>query len=116
MTYSTEDIVDFVMLHRKNKVFRGMDERQIAQTLATAGEVLVSTDDAGRITGVIVAAPEHERQRLHIKHVLTIAPEAIRKMLKAFHAMYDGWTITGKRRGRFVVYNTPRLVHLLEVT
>lgn len=119
MNFTVEDAVDFAMTYRRNKVFRGMDEHQIARVIADAIKVngfAWVTDPEGRITGMVVSTPEYSTKRLHVKHVLALSKDAFLRLLEVFKENYTGWTITAKRRGRFMVYRTPRLVHLLEVT
>jgi hypothetical protein len=118
MTFTIRDVVDFVLAHRRNKVFKGMDENRIAvavQQAINAGSFGYTFDESGNLMGVCVATPDRISRRLHVKHILAIAPGAVGKMLQTFHTFFDGWTITAHRRGKFVTYNrTPRLCQLLE--
>jgi hypothetical protein len=117
-TFTIQDVVDFVIAHRRNKVFKGMDENRIAiavQQAINAGSFGYTCDTNGNLMGVCVATPDRAARKLHVKHILTIAPGAVGKLLETFKTFFDGWTITAHRRGKFIEYNrTPRLCQLLE--
>jgi hypothetical protein len=118
MSLTIQDAVDFVLTYRCNKVFRGMSPERIAAAVTAAieaGSFGYTRDERGSLTGICVAVASPSEKRLHVKHVLTIVPGAIRQLLEVFHRNFDGWTITAHRRGRFITYtNTPRLVQKLE--
>lgn len=113
-----DTVLRFVLKNRKHKVFKQwsvdqMRERFIAG--AFTKQFVYTTDAAGKLVGVLLAESRPAKKELHIMEVLTTAPGALRAMLAKFKEWYgDGWTMTARRKGRDVVYNTPRLVHLLE--
>jgi len=115
---SLQDVVDFVITYRRNKVFKGFSEAQIAGAVnasIAAGAFAYAQDErTGRLTGICVASPSPSEKKLHVKHILTIAPGVVPKLLEIYHTFFNGWTITARRRGRYIEYSTPRLVSLLE--
>lgn len=112
-----EDAVNYVLKHRKNKVFRGLSPEQIRGLIVNAAEKreFVTVESPEGLCGVLVARADHDKKELFIKHVLTTARGALKAMLVKFHEWYPGWTLAALRRNKPVRYNTPRLVHLLEV-
>jgi len=115
MNLTIKDAVEFILAHRKNKVFRNFTYAEIVATLVTAikakafGYVL----DGDRIVGVAVGEPNHQAKTMHVAQLLTTAP-CLPRLLGLFKRHYPGWTITAQRRDRAVVYNTPRLCQLTE--
>src|SRR5437868_8121710 len=116
-TLTVQDVVDFALMHRKNKVFRGMSPEAIGATVARSiddGGFGWTTDAAGRLLGIVVATPSKIEKRLHVSHILTIERGVIAKLLESYRKFYDGWTITAHRHDRPVVYRTGELVNRLE--
>jgi hypothetical protein len=109
-----DSLLRFVLKHRRNKVFRGMDANAIREELATT-PLVYATDTQGNVLGLVVYEPNPKTQTLFIKRLLTITKGVVREFLAKAKAWFPGYTLEARRYERHTVYqNTPRFMHLLE--
>lgn len=114
--YNILELIQYVLRHRKNKAFRGYSPQQIGWAIERAVNnkaFAMATMPDATVAGVCCATPDHEKKVLHVHEVLCSQRGAIQAMLVKFQEWFSGYTITATRRGKPVLYRTPRLVHLL---
>lgn len=115
------DAVEFVVLHRRKgrrPVFVDFTRDQIAlaiqEAIAVNGFAFATTPAGNRIAGIVLAKPDHERKTLHVRHMLGTVG-SLKALIRSYREMYDGYTITARRKGQPVVYHrTDRLAELAE--
>lgn len=106
-------LVNYVLTHRRGKVFRGMSPEAVREELETLPLVYAS-DTQGNIVGIVVYEPQ-PGNTLFIKRLLATSKGAIREFLAKAREMFPGYTMAAMRRDKPVTYtNTPRFMHLLE--
>lgn len=109
---SVADIVKFVLKNRTNKVCKDWSPYQITQGVGRALKqhtLAFTTDRDGSLNGVVWGNPDYNKKVLHIESILSTSKEVLPKLMLHFLMIYDGWTLTADRRGKFVTYNTERL-------
>lgn len=109
-----DECIQFVLKHRKDKVFRDFSPEQIFETVKQAAYkgafCYVIDEDTEELVGILTAEPYPEIKQLHVTHILCTKRGAMRQMLKQFEKYYSGWTLTATRRGERVIYkDTQRL-------
>lgn len=116
--FQIQDVVNFVFLNRakgRRKVFEDWTREQVALAVRAAinvdGFAYCCDEKNTRIVGIVLAEPIHADKVLHVKHCLGDTG-ALKKLIKCFKAMYEGYTITARRDGKAVQYRTNRLVQL----
>jgi len=111
--HTISDLVDFIMLNRRDKVLKLWTPIQIADLLVTAVEdrVLVySVGSDGKIDGVIAGVKFEGCRTLSIEVVLTTCKGVFNRMIDVLYQWYPEYAVEAKRHGRSVTYNVPRLV------
>lgn len=103
-----EEMLAFVMKHRKGAAFKGFTPAQIYSTLRFAeslgGLAFVVAPD-GSIAGVVTAIPDERRAMLRISHILCIKNNALPLLIAEFYERFPGFKLCAKRRGKEIVYN-----------
>lgn len=112
-----DDIVSFILRYRNGtRAFNnGETATEIKDCICCAISdecCVVNSSPLDRITGVIVGQLEHKERNIHIVGILCITSESLARFAAWLKQRHDreGWTITAKRRGKFVKYNTERLL------
>lgn len=109
-----EALVDFVLKHRRGKVFKDMSEDEVRYELARE-RLVYATGPKGEVIGLVVYRADHERRMLFIRRLLTTSRGVIRHFTAKAREWYPGFTLAARRREQPVTYErTPRLLHLLE--
>lgn len=106
------DIVKFVLENRKNKVCKNWSPYQITQDVGIAlknSTLAFTTDDNGNLNGLVWGTPDYKKKILHIDTILATSKSALPSLMKYFLAIYNGWTLTAERKGKFVTYSTEKL-------
>lgn len=113
------NIVSFILRHRGNSnAFKGATAEELYDAIQIAMDdecVVVDSNSFGDIYGVVMAEFHPEYHRLHIVGLLAISPITTAKFAKWLleRKNRDGWEITALRRGRYVAYDTQRLLNKL---
>lgn len=111
-----EEARDWVLEHRKGKVFQNQTPDQIEWAIARAihaGGFTFAQDADEQIVGICCASPNSVEKTLRVHHILAIDPTVLPSMIASFKKRFSGYTITAKRRGREIRYRTERLIKLL---
>ena len=106
------DAVKYVLANRKNKVCKDWTPFQITHSISMALEnrtLAYTTDTHGNLNGIVWGKPDFEKKVLHIETILATCKSTLPKLMRHFLDIYDGWTLTADRRGKFVKYSTERL-------
>lgn len=109
-----DECIQFVLDHRRDKVFKGFTPENIFETIRQAAYkgafCYVIDEDSGKLVGIVAGEPHEDIKQLHITHILCIKRGVMREMLKQFEKHFSGWTITATRYGEKVIYtNTKNL-------
>lgn len=105
-------LVDFVVAHRRRRVFMGMSASDVRRELESL-PVVFSTDGKGQVNGIVVYEPDPSTETLFIRRILTNGRGIIAQFLAKAGEYFPGYTMVARRHGRVVNYNTPRFMHLL---
>lgn len=118
MVKSWSDILAFIRQYRRKDVFKSFSEEDIAYCIYTAiqNNAFAVVTENGRITAIAAAYPKHEEKRLHVMAILTTRANDLLYLINEFLRRYKGYNITAIRKGRFVRYNTKRLLRHLWAT
>jgi hypothetical protein len=113
-----ENVVEFILEHRKNKVFKGFTREQIALACVDSLEeeaFLVDVDfNTGKIYGVVLGRQAPAYKLLHICHILTISPGVIKRFVAEFKKRFPDWDLQANRHDNLIRYkNTPKLCERL---
>ncbi len=118
--FTIQDIVHFAILHRnkgRRKVFVDWTREQICRAVQMAiswnGFAFATNERGTAISAFVLARPDHDKKTLHVAHCLG-ETGALKKLMKCYRQMYDGYKITARRDGKPVEYKTDRLVQLVE--
>lgn len=111
------DLVEFVLKHRKGKVWLGWTREQLAQEIALAANrnslSFIAKAD-GTVEGLVVFEEAPSYKLIHINNILTIRKGIIKLFCMAFKSRYPGWDIQGNRRDYLVRYkDTTKLIDKL---
>ena len=107
---SVQDIFEFILKNRRNKVFRNFIEEEILQTIKETlyrRTIIVDTDEGqDKIFGVGMGYPVPcEDKLMHISHILTVRPKGgMARIMKRFTELFPGWNIRAERKGKLVYY------------
>lgn len=110
-------LVKFVLDNRRGNAFKDYTENQIAEELftgCTAGVVFYcvnATHDG--IVGVVSGLADAKTLTLHVNNVLATESWAIKRFMELYKENFDGYTLTARRYGREVKYNSNKLYNKL---
>lgn len=115
-TVTLGELVKYVLENRKDNAFKDYEEHVIASGIKVAsdlGTLLYACRDDGSVCGIIVCREDKENKKMYVTDVLTTERWVLPKFVQYFLAKYAGYTLTAKRNGEYVEYNTPRLCRSL---
>ena len=113
-SFTWEQIKDFVLAYKVRcpKVFKNYSEGDILTELAVSyqGGGLMVTQSDGKIDGLAICYP-YEIQGykcLHVHSLLIGTKYALRAILSEYKRRFNGRVVTARRRGKLVIYDTPK--------
>jgi len=110
---SVGNIVDYVVANRRKKAFEGWLPSEIAQHVIECAEdrsMVYAVGSDGEVVGVVTCQRFDKDKVLFVTNILTSARNLLPEFIKVFKALYPGYSLEADRRGKRVVYNTPKLV------
>jgi hypothetical protein len=122
ITTSVQDLVNFVLGNRGNKVFKNWTEEQIQFEIIRAMDdnsmVYIKADYTERILGLVTGRKlisDNGTKIMHISAALTVAPGILRIMYKVFRKLYPDYKVMGgNRNGRLFVWDLNKVNKYLE--
>jgi hypothetical protein len=102
------EIAEWILVHRKNKVFKNYTLGEIVSRLAECvkdSTMVCMTEVDGSIVGVACAKKDTDKHTMFVYDVLSIKKGAAKNMLQWLKANYPGYTLCGNRGGTLTVYN-----------
>ena len=115
MLLTLKELVDYCLINRKNKVFRGYSEEEIAIGILNAsnkGTLLYCVNERCELTGIVIG--EIVEDKMHVRNILTTDRNAIKAFVKEFKTLWPNLTLTAIRKGFPVTYNTTKLCNKLQ--
>jgi hypothetical protein len=109
------DIVDWIMVNKGTKSFVDLPRHDIMTMMIQAGasrSLAIALDENQHIIGVCVTTPHGDK--LFVRQILTTTQVGMLGLLAKYEELFPGVPMIAKRRGKFVTYNTPRLVAKLK--
>lgn len=106
------DVVKFVMANRQNKVCKEWSPYEITSSAARALKnktLAYTTNNIGNLDGIVWGYPDYVKKELYIECILSTSKKVLPELMKYFLIIYDGWTLTAHRKGKFVKYSTKKL-------
>lgn len=118
-----QDILDFILANRRGKAFKGFSTMDIMSTIMDAAQLdglgMIEREN-GKLSAIAIGFPYVKcsgEKFLHIHSILTTQKGDLQNLLLLFLKRFPGFTITARRKGKFVKYNnTPRLINKLWAT
>lgn len=112
-SHSGQEILGFIRKHAKVCWQGWPDEEILAELVDDKNEVgIISVE--GEISGIAVGRRSEDKV-LHLKHIETLRHRDVQLLIHEFIRRFPGWQITATRRGKFVTYNTAKLLRKLYV-
>ena len=111
------DLVDFVMEHRKDKVFTDMDKMEVASKLHEYIQIdsLYYAVSEGKITGMILADIDFDNKVLFVTENLALSLLNMRNFARKAAVEYPGFKIDGLRHDKPITYKMNNLLKKLKV-
>ena len=111
------DIVDFIWLNRRDKVFIAYQHRiQIAIEVSRAiqeNSLLYTTDSSNKITGTLIAEKDDKKKLLIITENLAMNLSNLKAMASMGKAMYPDYKLQWCKRGILKNHNTQKVYNKL---
>lgn len=109
------NLAAFVLKYRRGKAFVGWNYVGLVyhfyDGLAVFPQtVAYSINEEGLINGVVLTRPQAGKI-LHVNHVLTTEPGALKKLILIFKERFPDYIISANRDEKFRLYNTTKLVN-----
>lgn len=105
-------VYDFILANKKNKVFSKFTPEQIWECIDKASKenkLLYIADMEDNIQGIVIYSLNNNLQSIHIEHILCTDTSAFKHFVKTLKETCEHYTLTGKRKGKYKVYNTKKL-------
>lgn len=111
------DLVEFVMEHRKDKVFTDMNKMQVASKLYKYTQInsLYYAVSEGKITGMILADIDFDNKILFVTENLALTLLNMRNFARKAAIEYPGFKIDGLRHDKPITYKMDNLLKKLKV-
>lgn len=119
--FSLHDLLDFVLLHRGDEVFRNYDAETISNNLAY--HMVINNDkglyyanpETGALEGLITFEPLQRTRVLVVYDLLTISKEALLAFIDIFHRRYRYMQLATYRDDKMILYqDTNHFMSLLK--
>jgi len=113
------DAHHFVETYRRGKAFLGYTRVEIIREIRLAVEHKAFgyvMNQYGLIAGIVTAEIDHGCRVVRIKNILTSSKGAMQSLVSVYNRLCPGYRIVAKRRGRYVEYDTDRLLKHLTLT
>jgi hypothetical protein len=107
-----EQMADWILEHRGNKVFKDQTKEQIAIAIAEGIEsntVLYEATSDDRILGMILAVKMEDKKIIFVVENLAMNLKILRHFLHRMIEMYPGYNIEGIRHSKIHKFITEKL-------
>ena len=96
------DVIDFVIEHRTNKVFKGYSNYQVAGMIIEGVNErrLYYSESEGKITGMILATVDYEKKIVWVEENLSMTLSNLKEFLKKAVVQFHGFQIKGFKCGK----------------
>jgi len=115
-TPTTKDLVDFILENRRGKVFKNWSDAAIYSYICECLETntLAYATHEGKVVGVVCGTKTLQKN-IYIMEILTTRAGVLKQFVAFFKRIYPDYTLTAHRRGKYIEYNTPKLVAKLSI-
>lgn len=97
---TVDSIVNFILVHRKNKVFKGLDRQGVKNLIRhciTNNSIAIDTTPDNKIIGVACGKRADDYKVFHIGHILCVEKGSMRRLALKFIELYPCWDIQAFR-------------------
>ena len=80
-TPTIKDLIDFILLNKKDKVFKGCSENRIANEVLVGlveNTLCYATDEQGKLIGMLLAEKDVKHKRLFVTRNLAMSLKTLR--------------------------------------
>ena len=111
-------VLDFILEYRRKEAFRNYSNDEIMSVVLEAFKVdgLALLREGNRYTAIAVGFPQRQFKVLHIHTIITTEANDIIYLVNEYFKRFPGFRITAKRKGKYIQYNTPKLLKHLWAT
>jgi len=115
MSLKIKDMVDFIVANRKDKIFIGYTEEEIAIEVESgiAHNTMCYATDDGKITGVIFVNRDDENKVLFVRDNLAMTIKNLKLFATIAKNFYPGYTLQAMRHNCRRIFNTQKLYQKL---
>lgn len=107
-----KDLVDFVLVNKGDKTFRGYSEGEIVCMLKRGIEehsLYYEQGLDGRVIGMILAEVDHERKTIWVTENLAMSLTVLNKFAQKGKMQFPNYNLSAQRHGHDVHFNTEKL-------
>ena len=114
--YTNFEVAEWILDNKRGNAFRNATLESLVHNIATEAEnknMLHVADEDGLI-GVVIFQKDLGNKLLFIKQLLVTRHAALVVFIEYFKMEFAGYSIAANRNDEYVMYNTNRMLHLLE--
>lgn len=112
--------IDLIVYIRKSdKILKNWGNNELFQKISDAvtdRTIACTVDKDGQITGFALGVKELNKNVLHIIAVQANTRKDLSNLIKKFYRDYPEWQLSSLRKGKYILYNTPKLCRRLSIT
>jgi len=117
MTPTFENLIDFIMSHKTNKVFRGLSLLEIAAEVKMAldDNTLYYATEGDKIIGMILAIKSDSTKSLNVRRNLAMSIKTLRLFASKAKAQFPGYKLEWEKHNIWKRPNTEKLYKKLGI-
>lgn len=111
--FTVGDLVVYVLKNHKRDGFKDWTVDHLIYKISMGIDsytTLYSVDKSNNIDGIVVGTKDASKKVIFIDGILTTNIGVLKRFVQMFKRLYPNYSLEASRRGRKVVYNTPRFV------
>lgn len=110
------DLIRFILQNKKDKVFIGMDEPEIAARIKQGIDersLYYGIDGDGKLTGLILAEIVHDKKLIFVTENLAMSIENLKTFARRAKQEFPGYRLEAMRHGSHRRFDTNKLYNKL---
>lgn len=111
--FTVGDLVVYVLKNHKRDGFKDWTVDHLIYKISMGIDsytTLYSVDKSNNIDGIVVGTKDASKKVIFIDGILTTNVGVLKRFVQMFKRLYPNYSLEATRRGKRVIYNTPRFV------
>ena len=110
-------LLEFILKHREDKVFKGFTEGEVAGAVAEGIEdgMLFYASDGEKITGMILGQKRPASKIMFVVENLAMSLSTLKQFAMMAQERFPGWTLEAMRHDKHRKFNTEKLYRKLKI-